>query len=179
MKLLRAVLCIFVIMLVSGCSHYPDISGKVIDNATGKPIEGAIVVAQWTKARGLLGEQQRELQKITETVTDKDGKFSLSGTMGFVLHPHEMIIYKEGYIPWRNDQIFPNSDKVKDHAWKDNVTYKLDIFTDKYTAVQLRDFMDSAIIGYGNVPTYHKIYNEISDKARNEIEAKKAKQQKQ
>ncbi len=177
MKSLRTVFLIFVLMITSGCSHYSDITGKVIDAATGKPIEGAIVVAQWTKKRGWLGEQQRELHKIIETLTDKEGKFSLSGTVGFVLDPPEMIIYKEGYIPWRNDMIFPSGNIVKNHEWNNNGTYKLDVFTDQYTIVQLRNFIDSGIIGIGYVPIFHKINNDVANKATDYIEDKKAKGQ--
>lgn len=178
MKSLRVFLLIIVLMITAGCSHYPDITGKVIDNVTGKPIEGAVVVAQWTKPRGMPGEQYHDLHKITETLTDKEGKFSLSGTTGFILDPPEMIIYKEGYIPWRNDMVFPSRNIVKDHEWNNNVTYKLDIFTDKYTIRQLSQFMDSAIIGFGDVTIYHKIHNAISDRATDESRAIREKQQK-
>lgn len=178
MKSLRFVLLGLVIMFNTGCSHYSGISGKVVDSATGKPIEGAIVVAQWTKARGWLGEQQRDLNKIIETLTDKEGKFSLSGNTGFALDPPEMIIYKEGYIPWRNDGIFPDKNK-QEHEWNNNVTYRLDVFTDKYTAEQLNQFLDSAIIGYGDVPIFHKISNTISRRATGESRAIRDKQQKQ
>jgi hypothetical protein len=176
MKSLRAVLLIFVIMIASGCSHYPDITGRVIDNATGKPIEGALVVAQWTKKHGF-GLTNTTLSKITETLTDKEGKFSLSGSYDPFVEPPEMIIYKEGYTPWRNDSIFPSCNLVKENEWKNNVTYKLDIFSDKYTAVQLSRFMNYGIIGLGDAPIFHKIYNGISDKAVDEIDAIKSKQQ--
>ncbi len=168
MKVFKAVLLIFVLIIGSGCSYYSGISGKVVDSVTGKPIEGAIVVAQWTAARGWLGEQQRELHKIVETLTDKEGKFSLSGTMGFALDPPEMIIYKEGYIPWRNDMVFPSCNIVKDHEWKNNVVYNLSTMTNKYTAEQLNQFMDSGIVGYGYAPMYNKIHNEVSYKSINE-----------
>ena len=161
MKLFRAVLCIFVIMIVSGCSHYPDITGKVVDNATGKPIEGAVVVAQWTKSRGIPGMQYHELHKITETLTDKEGKFSLSGAIGVQIGPPEMIIYKKGYVPWRNDTIFPSCNIVKDHEWKNNVKYKLDLFTDKFTSRQLFLFLDFGMTGSGRaeVPLFTYILN--------------------
>jgi hypothetical protein len=171
MKLLRAVLIMLVLMITFGCSHYSDITGRVIDAATGKPIEGAVVVAQWTKARGWLGEQQRELHKIIETLTDKEGKFSLSGTVGFVLDPPEMIIYKEGYMPWRNDMIFPSTDIVKNHEWKNKETYKLDVFTNNYSFGQLYSFIDSAIMGIGGseTPIFNEIHHKISVKRSSEI----------
>lgn len=180
MKSLCAFLFIFGLMITSGCSYYPGISGKVVDSATGKPIEGVIVVAQWTKFCGWLGEQQRDLHKIVETLTDKEGKFSLGGTMGFVLDPPEMIIYKEGYIPWRNDSTFPDKDS-DNHEWKNNVTYKLDVFTDKYTASQLSDFLQSGmILGMGRKEStiFTNVANKISDKKENELRIQKIKDKK-
>jgi len=171
MKMLRVFLLSWGLVIISGCSYYPDINGRVVDGTTGKPIEGAVVVAQWTKFHGWLGEQQRDLHKIVETLTDKDGKFSLSGDVGFVLDPPQMIIFKEGYIPWRNDSIFPNKDLDK-HEWKNNVTYKLDVFTDKYTAKHLYSFMDSGIIGRGGreTPIISELMHKISKQEQAEIE---------
>lgn len=171
MKGLRTVLVTCVMMIICGCSYYSGISGKVVDNSTGKPIEGAIVVAQWTKARGWLGEQQRELHKIIETLTDKEGKFSLGGTTGFALDPPEMIIYKEGYVPWRNDMIFPSTDIVKNHELKNNETYMLEVFTDEYSFGQLYSFIDSAIIGIGGseTPVFNEMHHNISVKRSTEI----------
>lgn len=174
MKSLHFVLLVFVLIISSGCSHYSDISGKVVDNATGKPIEGAVVVAQWTNTRGIPGLQYHNLHKIVETLTNKEGAFSLSGTSGFIINPPDMIIYKEGYLPWRNGSIFPDKNLDK-KEWNNNVTYKLDVFTDKYTVVQISHYLDSGIIGYGEVPIYHGIYNEIAGRATDEIEAKKRK----
>lgn len=174
MKSLRVGLLIFLQMISSGCSHYSDITGKVLDAVTGKPIEGAIVVVQWTNKRGWLGEQQRELHKIIETLTDKEGKFSLNGTTGFLLDPPEMLIYKDGYIPWRNDSIFPSLNLVKNHEWNDKATYKLDEFTNKYTYVQLYSFLDYGMMGNrrNEVPITSNLMRKISMEEQAEIENK-------
>jgi len=159
MNSINAVLLVFVFSLLTGCSHYSDITGKVIDGATGKPIEGAVVVAEWMQFHGWLGEQQRELYKMIEANTDKEGKFSISGTTGMLLDPPVMIIYKEGYLPWRNDSIFPSSDRVN-HEWNNNVTYKLNTYNslakpvltysykDKFSLSQIESFIDSGLVGY-------------------------------
>lgn len=178
MKSLRAFLLIFILVVTSGC-YYSNINGKVVDNATGQPIEGAVVVAQWVKTRGIPGMPIHDLHKITETLTNKEGTFSISGTFGVLIDPPEMIIYKGGYIPWRNDMIFPGGrdSLAKDHEWKNNVTYALDIINDKFTTEQLSQFINHGIIGLGDVPIFHKIHNEISDKVIDESRAKRAKQQ--
>lgn len=153
MKKLLYLLLVASCFCCTGC-FYPGIHGKVVDSVTGKPIEGALVVAQWKKQHGF-GLTYHSLSKITETLTDKEGAFSLTGIYDPFVEPPEMIIYKAGYIPWRNDLVFPGDKNIhnKDHEWKNNVTYKLDVFTDKYTAIQLWRFMDYGIIGRGGNET--------------------------
>jgi len=164
MSLLKATLMSCAFMIFTGCGHYSPIKGKVIDSTTGKPIEGALIVAQWTKKHGF-GLTYHTLSLITETVTDSEGVFEIKKTPNDIfVEPPEMIIYKEGYIPWRNDSIFPSCDLVKKNEWKNNVIYKLDVFTNKYTARQLWEFLDTGIIGWGGVPIFHKIDNEISSR---------------
>ncbi len=172
MKSFRTVMLVFVLVIISGCSHYSDLSGRVVDGVTGKPIEGALVVAQWTNTRGIPGMQYHNLHKIVETLTDKEGAFSLSGTSGMIINPPEMLIYKEGYIPWRNDMVFPSCNIVKDHEWNNNVTYKLDVFGDKYSFGQLHSFLDSAIIGRGGseTPIISNLMRKISMQDKSEIE---------
>lgn len=173
MRMLQICILVLLVTFTTGCSHYSDITGRVVDSTTGKPIEGAIVVAQWTKTRGIPGLQYHNLHKIVETLTDKEGKFSVSGTFGFLVDPPIMLIYKDGYIPWRNDSIFSNKDTHR-VVWENNITYQLNHFSSEYTAIQLRDYLSSIIIGLGDVPKYHEIYNTISRKARDENEAKNA-----
>lgn len=175
MRSLRVVLLILISMVTSGCI-YPGINGKVLDNATGKPIEGAVVVAQWTKTHGF-GLTYHDLHKITETLTDKEGKFSLSGTFALFIDPPEMIICKEGYIPWRNDSIFPSLNTVKNHEWNHNMTYRLDVFTDKYTAGQLANFVNSGMtlgMGLSESKKFSDLANKLSGKEYDEIRKQKS-----
>jgi hypothetical protein len=146
MKQLLSVLLTLVLLITTGCI-YINISGKVVDSATGKPIEGAVVVAQWTKEHGF-GLTYHDLYKMTESLTDKEGVFSISGTYDLFVEPVEMIIYKEGYIPWRNDSSFPSSDKTKGNEWVNNAIYRLDKYADKYTFGQIESFVNTGIMGY-------------------------------
>lgn len=148
------------------CSYYPDITGKVVDNETGQPIEGAVVVAQRTKPRGMSGLLPHELHRIIETLTDKDGMFFLSGTSGFLLERPIMIIYKDKYVPWRNDAVFPSSDIVKNQAWKNNQTYELGVIGNN-TIDAVFDFMDYGMtIGAGRKESqiFTSILNDLSKK---------------
>jgi hypothetical protein len=59
------------------------IRGQVMDDATGKPLEGAIVVAQWELVRevipGLVNESYGDVLNIAEAVTDRDGRYEIPG----------------------------------------------------------------------------------------------------
>jgi hypothetical protein len=165
------------LLFLSGC--LAGISGKVVDGVTGKPIEKALVVVQWTKEFGF-GLTYHELYKIVETETDNEGTFSISGAGSPFVEPPLMIIYKEGYIPWRNDAIFPSLDNVKGNEWKNNMTYKLEIFTEKYTYGQLYSFLDYGIIGRGGreTPKISELMRKISVHEQAEIEKKMRKDKK-
>ena len=159
-KVLAALLVAFFLMAY-GCNFYGGIKGTVLDNATGKPIEGAVVVAQWTKEHGW-GEMTHTLYKITETMSDQNGKFFVKGTIGFLLQPPEMIIYKDGYIPWRNDMSYPGGqDKyLKNNEWNNSRTYRMDKFTGSGNEIiELSYFTTHAFMGLeeGKTPEFDKL----------------------
>lgn len=154
------------------CGFYTGLNGKVVDNVTGQPLEGAVVVAQWRKTRGVPGLQYSDLHKSVETITDKKGEFSLEGASGLLLESPRMVIYKTGYIPWRNDMVFPGGQITKDHEWNNNLTYRLDVFTDKFTYRQLNSFLSYGIKVSGDreTPTYDNLMHQISVLEQTEIE---------
>jgi hypothetical protein len=80
----------------------------VLDAETGKPIEDAVALAQWSKpvALGLgLGASQA-LEKATESFSDKDGKIYIEGYWRFFLDAR-LMVYKPGYVLWDNKVICP------------------------------------------------------------------------
>lgn len=173
MKSLCVILFIFVMINLSGC--YSPIKGKVIDGVTGRPIEGALVVVLWTKKHGF-GLTYHSLSMITETLTDKEGTFRIAKTPNdqFVERPR-MIIYKEGYIPWRNDMIFPGgTDKLsKNHEWNNNATYKLELMNNSISIEQLSDFIDYGMMfGIDEVPMFHKLIGKMQSSAHDEVQKK-------
>jgi hypothetical protein len=173
MKTIRTIVMIITFFLLSGC--YPGISGKVVDGVNGNPIEGAVVLAQWTTTGGLPGLSHHSVYKIEETETDKDGKFTLSGVYNPSVDPPEMVIYKKGYVPWRNDMTFEkmviDPDEIQ---WKDNAIYKLEPWKEEYSKVRLDDFLDTGLIGldYTKTPKFSKLLSEISKDAQPERELK-------
>ncbi len=75
--------------------------GKVVDVDTKEPIEGAVVLVEWSQKHFFGGSTLIDVQ---ETLTDKNGEFYLPGI--WVFNPWKrlvsralMIIYKSGYQP--------------------------------------------------------------------------------
>ncbi len=79
-----------------------EIRGKVVDETTGQPIEGAIVLAFWKTI------QPQIYLKIEESVTDSNGEFFFPG-WGPVKRPDKscfwdedpfLVFFKPGYYVW-------------------------------------------------------------------------------
>jgi hypothetical protein len=88
-----------------------DIRGEVVEDVSGEPLEGVIVVAQWQLVRevvpGMVNRSYGDSLKIVEVVSGKDGKFVLPG-WGPVARPplshleNEdplIVLFKSGYYP--------------------------------------------------------------------------------
>lgn len=103
------------------CGYAGDMTfhRKLIDANTKDPIEGAVVVAIWYEARGTIAGESTRLKDLKETLTDKDGKWSIQGPKGrpidsssdFIVlltlitgihytREPEFLIFKPGYCPW-------------------------------------------------------------------------------
>ena len=150
----RIIITLGLLSLVSGC--YTGITGRVIDAGTQQPIEGAVVLAQWTKTHGF-GEYYHTVYKIEETETDKDGDFSIAGAYSLFVDEPMLVIYKRGYVAWRNDLLFPDFSKRTDYGiWKNDYEYKLVRFKEEYSRDQHHMFMEHGIIGsdYNKTPKY-------------------------
>ena len=53
MKILTPCLAILLVFMVGSCSA--EITGTVVDAETGKPIEGAVILVEWTMTKGVPG----------------------------------------------------------------------------------------------------------------------------
>jgi hypothetical protein len=86
--------------------------GKVIDADTLEPLEGALVLAIWRKTRAVLITSTTDFKEAKETLTNKNGEWSITGPEGdedktipsllyfigvWVTKSPEIIIYKPGY----------------------------------------------------------------------------------
>jgi len=161
------------LILASGC--YPGISGKVVEADTGKPIPSAVVVAEWTTTGGLPGLTHHNVYKTIETETDGEGIFHLSGVyLPFVDEP-AMVIFKRGYVPWRNDGDFEKMEDFDKVIWKDQEIYRLRKLKDDYARGYLDSFISSKFLGIDtqHTPIFQHILAETSRDAREEYQRQK------
>lgn len=101
--------------------HKPELRGKVIDAETKEPIEGAVVVVVYYKTVIRLAPESFDVIKnIRETVTGKDGIFtipsytSITDPLSFDFNV-EFIIYKPGYGSFPKYQKTPSGITRGDH----------------------------------------------------------------
>lgn len=105
----KVVIIISCVMILLGLFHgcQTSIKGTVLDAETGQPVEGALVLVEWTKQIGI-GDYHTASMKVVETVTNREGKFNAFGPIHpFVDLPY-VTIYKKGYVAWNNKLIFPD-----------------------------------------------------------------------
>ena len=101
-----------------------DISGKIVDFDTRRPIEGVVVSAVWFYEQIRLSiEPKRTYYDYCETLTDQDGNFRIPGKGLNIIRkisPPTISIFKAGYsvlylqdlgVHFRQDH--PLSDEVK------------------------------------------------------------------
>ena len=88
----------------------------VIDAESGKPIEGAIALAQWFRAAsgGLFEGGMLNLEKAQEAYSDKDGKVNIDGFWGlfFFSGKPRLTVYKPGYVLWDCQDICPFGERT-------------------------------------------------------------------
>ncbi len=143
-KIKLMLLLIFFGFLSSGC--YADITGIVVDAETGKPIEGAIIMVEWTKTTGL-GLTSTKSYKVVEVVTDKEGKAEIEGL--YNLSPgvdlRSVAVYKKGYVAWSHNDVFAGSRYLTGFDWKNNYIFKLARFKPEYSYIDHTSFIRRAI----------------------------------
>lgn len=90
------------------CKQEP--TAIIVDAETGKPVEGAIVLAQWLKPSDKAGwfeGGRMDLKKAIEVYADAAGKVFIEDFWGtyIVSEKPSLTVYKPGYILWhsRND----------------------------------------------------------------------------
>jgi len=103
-----------VLILLPGCVYAVRVDGpyegKVIDADTGEPIEGVVILGVWYTSQFSPAGGVSNFYDARETMTDKNGEFSIPG-MGLRvlsnLQPMDALIFKAGYEyiglgPWES-----------------------------------------------------------------------------
>lgn len=167
-----ALLVMVLFLFGISCSKtYESITGTVVDAETGKPLEGAVVLAEWTKTKGL-GLTYTESYKVVEVVTDKEGKFTIPGVMSPLVDPPSVTIYKKGYVAWNNNYIFPGYQKREDFSWRSGYVFKMNHFKKGYSYEAHVSFIRMSInssINSKSKRTIQKAFDWETDMAQQEM----------
>lgn len=143
MRILYIVLMILLCMTPACMVTSKTITGTVIDAETGKAIEGAVVLVEWTKAEGVPGMASTKSYKVVEVVTDKDGKFIVEDVKKILIDSPDVTVYKKGYVAWSSRIIFPDWRNRTDFKWGKTDTFKLEHFRPEYSYDKHTSFIHS------------------------------------
>jgi hypothetical protein len=106
----------FVVTLLIASVCFPVMSesagpwkGQLVDKETGRPLEGAVVLARWEKRyASFVGEMGgNEYYDSEEVVTDAEGRFVIRARQTWTVNPFseiygpEFFIFKSGYGRWQ------------------------------------------------------------------------------
>jgi len=145
-----------VIVYLKSCAYLP-IKGTVIDAESGQPIEGAVILAEWT-VKSWFPDGPTKTIKAVETFTDKNGRFKLNV---YILRPVSnsyLTIYKAGYVCWNNKYIFPDNARRYDFEWESNREYALERFKKEYTYSDHVSFIRTCIPSLSASDPFSKAY---------------------
>jgi hypothetical protein len=116
-----SIVILLVILCISSSpasAFFKPYRGKVIDADTKEPIEGAVVAAIWIRdVTHFPTGTTSKFKKARETVTDKNGEFSIKTYHHYSLRPFselnlEWVIFKPGYASFSPGR-YPQHPKVK------------------------------------------------------------------
>jgi hypothetical protein len=131
MRIAGKVIFFVLIVFISGCCMYPvrydgPYCGKVVDEVTGEPIEGVVVLGVWYKVYPSPAGSTSKYYDAYETVTDRNGEFYIPG-LGLrfftFIWPMDILIFKAGYSyeegPWESFKLEETYYRKK-YKWEDN-----------------------------------------------------------
>jgi hypothetical protein len=117
MKIKYLVIGLFLILVIipSVCFAKKP-TGTVIDEETGKPVEGAVAICIWRRGEfslnGFFEGGFEVVSKIIETTSDKEGNFYIPGYWGInIISQPNLNVYKFGYVLWDSNSIFMDGER--------------------------------------------------------------------
>jgi hypothetical protein len=123
-------------------AKYPSITVNVVDVETGVPIEGAVILLQWTTTGFAYGPSTSNY-KIVEGMSDNKGKIAIPLVRKLRVHPPYVTVFKRGYVGWRHNRIFPGYEKRQFFTLRDGYTFRLERFRKEYSIKEHKDFVRS------------------------------------
>jgi len=144
MKRLQVTLLTMLVLLLPCVGCTTPMIGKIVDAESGQPIEGAILLIEWTKVHGF-GNTYTKSEKAVEVFSDKDGVVNIPGYNDPTVARPDITIYKPGYVAWNNRWIFPDTRKRTDYKWKDGYVFRLERFKEEYSHSEHIMFLDNCI----------------------------------
>ena len=143
MRIGNALVIAICLLAVTGC--YATITGTVVDAETGQPIEGAVVLAEWSITKGL-GLTYSKSYEVVEAVTDKEGKVTVSGLFNPLVNYPSLTVYRKGYVAWNNQYIFPDRKRRLDFKWSNGYVFRLEKFRPEYSYDKHTYFIHNIIL---------------------------------
>jgi len=156
-------------------------TATVIDDETGKPIEGAVAIAIWRGRTGDCALMEGLLvgcwgvKRIEEVVSDKDGVLNISdfwkttkdpGSFGTAYNPR-LTVYKFGYVCWDHQRIFQPNYKWGNRTDfdKNNRIVRLKKWPEGFPYKEHLSFMSGVTNGDASNSQY-KLFNKCFDLER-------------
>lgn len=125
--------------------------GKVVDEQTREPIEGAVVLGTWSVVHFTPAGGVHTYYDARETITDRNGEFTISGQglrIMSSLEPMSVMIFKSGYrhfgsVAW-------NSLKI---AYRDEIKWEEDMAIFPVKKMTLEERKIAGTPSRPNIPT--------------------------
>ena len=101
-----------------GSEKWGPFRGQLVDQATGKGIPGAAVIAVWWKNEPNPIQMNRSFFDAVEAVTDADGRFEIPRYpkppfFDFQIYPAEIIYFAPGYLPLEREVTPPDGQIIR------------------------------------------------------------------
>jgi hypothetical protein len=141
-----AVILLLMTIMVPSVTFAKKPTGTVIDEETGKPVEGAVAICIWRRGEfslnGLFEGGFEVVSKIVETTSDKDGNFYIPGYWGLnIFSTPNLNVYKFGYVLWDSNSIFMDGERTDFN--KDNRIVKLQKWPKDFSFVDHNSYIGS------------------------------------
>jgi len=126
---------------------YLPLEGTVVDAETRRPIEGAVIFAEWTIApMAWIGLPTTSYYRLFETTTNQNGQFKIKVyVFNPIVNKPTLTIYKAEYVCWKSSYIFPGNNHRDGFKWKSNTLYPLEKFKTEYSHADHVEFIGRGV----------------------------------